>query len=799
MKKSANRTALIKCRTTLLVSAAAFALAACSSPEQKVERYYESGMEFLEKDDLPRANIQFQNALKINEDHVPTLIGLSEVAEAKEDFQTLFAILQRIVRLAPDNVDAHIRIGKLYLIGSDETQAMEAAEKAIALDPQNPEAMSLKAGVQLTLGDIESAVALAKRALAINPTIPEAVTVLASERASEADYAGAIAFIDEALEIDPSIAILQLLKISLLDRTGRPDEKIAAYEQIIESHPDVAVYRKAYARELLTRRDIDGAREQIGEVVRLEPDNFDAKMDYVRVTRLASGDEAGEQLLRQLASEYDDADLRFALSDYLRQTGKVEAADAALSELASDSDNAIAFKAKNKFAAQLLAEEKFDEVEKIVDEILAADERNTEALLRRAAIKITREEFDEAIIDIRTAIDNDPDNADALIMMSNAFEAQGNIPFARNQYAAAFDKDKAAVDVADRYARFLARNGDLPRAEEILEQSLSLNPGNVSLLQRLASTRLAMQDWQGAQEIATILSSQNTNSADADVIRAAALTGLAQYDQIIDTFSVRADDQPLASAPLASLVQAYLQTGRNDEAVAYLNNVIEQNPDNYLARILLAQAASANDDPAMMEAALLGAIESAPTRAEAYQVLYQHYSASGQRNKIAGLLENGLAASPENFGLRVLTADIALIERDFEGALEIYADLFAERPGDALVANNYLSLLSDFGGDESQVRAALDAATVLKQSDNPFHKDTLGWAHFKLGEMDEAAALLTAAANGTENPDILYHLGAVLAAQGDADGAREALNQALAAGGDEYINRAKVEELLGGL
>jgi len=50
----------------LALSALLFA-AACASPEEKVRRYTESGYEFLEAEEIPKANIQFRNALQIDE------------------------------------------------------------------------------------------------------------------------------------------------------------------------------------------------------------------------------------------------------------------------------------------------------------------------------------------------------------------------------------------------------------------------------------------------------------------------------------------------------------------------------------------------------------------------------------------------------------------------------------------------------------------------------------------------------------------------------------------------------------
>ena len=131
-------------RLMSVLAASAFALtAACASPEERVEKYSNDGSEYLAQGELGKANVQFQNALKIDEEHIPSLIGMAQIVEERQDFQNMFGLLQRIIRLDPNQLEAQVKLGKLYLIGSDETEALEYAEKALALDPEDIGALTL--------------------------------------------------------------------------------------------------------------------------------------------------------------------------------------------------------------------------------------------------------------------------------------------------------------------------------------------------------------------------------------------------------------------------------------------------------------------------------------------------------------------------------------------------------------------------------------------------------------------------------------------------------------------------------
>ena len=805
---NAKRAPLRGAKTGLKVLMAASALAlaaACSSPEERVERFSASGMEFLEDGQIGKANVQFQNALKINEEHVPSLKGLARIAENRQDFQAMFGILQRIIRLDPTQTGARVDIGKIYLLGGDETSALEQADAVLAMDADNTDALALKAAIQLRLGDNAGAVELARRVIEKEPDNAEAVTVIVTDRAAAEDLEGALAELDKALAVDENIAVLQLLRIRVLDNLDRADDVLAAYENLVDLYPDESAYRRAFARELITIENYDGARAQLEKAAELEPANLDAKIDVIRLIGATAGVEDAEAQLRgYIAAEPDNADLKFALVDFLNSAGRPEAGATVLEELAGDNEQEIALRAKNRIARTLLQRGEEDEASALIDEILAADERNTAALIKRATVRINTEDFDNAIVDLRTALDNDPDSTDAMLMMAAAFERQDNMTFARAELAKALDVSERDPEIANEFARFLIRNEDLSRAEEVLVDSLAAHEGDLDNLRLLAGVRLNSQDWRGAEEVARIIETVEQNEANedglADTIRSAALSGLGEYDRVIETLEARRDAGPLASQPLATLVNAYIRSDRAAEAEALLQRVAASGDNSYEARILLAQVYSAQGQNNQAEAVLIEAAEADPARAPAYELLYRYYIRTGQNDRAAALIDEGLAKAPDNVALRVFKADTLLAAGDLEGALTIYEDLLETRPDDLIIANNFVSLSSDLRLDAASVAKALEVSRVVERADNPLFKDTVGWAHYRAGDYAAAIEHLTEAAEGApDNAEILYHLGAAQAAAGDIENAQTNLQRALEIGGDGFARSQEAQTILQGL
>lgn len=774
------------------------ATAACSSPAQKVEKYTASGLEYLEKGDLGRANVQFQNALKIDETHVPALVGLSKIMEQRQDYKAMFGILQRIVRLDPKNVDALVKLGKLYLIGSDEKQALDYAEKALALAPEDGNAAALKAAVLMKLDDEAGAVSLARKVLKSDPGNPEAVAVLAAARTRAKDNEGALAEVDKALKVNKDAAILHLLRLQLLSNLGRKDELRAGFKQLIALYPDTISYRQMFVNTLLKEKRLDEASDQLQELVRLQPGKVDPILDVVRIDYQRNGAESATKTFKSYVdAQPQNTELRFKFGHFLRQEGDLAGAEAIYKSLAAEnSDKDIRLRARNDIAGIRLLQGKKDEARSIINDILAADKDNPEALLKLASLKVDAKDYDGAIADLRTVIDNKPDLVAAKLVMASAFEGKGDIDFATSQLAQAVEDSKKSAKTSRLFARFLMRHDDNTRAEQVLLDSLAVHPRDIDNLKLLAALRLSRQDWRGAEEAAKLIANVNSEEPSANRILGVALTGEENYSGAIDALSAANEQAPLAARPLATLVSAYVKEGRAGEAEKMLTGMIESNTDNYIARILLAKVQKTQNKMDDMEQTLETAMKAAPKRPEAAEALYRVLIAEKRYDDAEKMLNEQIKSAPDSDAFKVLRADLLITTGRREEALDIYSDILSRRPDDLLVSNNYASVLLDIKNDPQSLARALDVARVFEGSDNPYFLDTLGWAQFRNGKVKEAVATLEKAVkNADKFAEAQYHLGAAYLAAGRAADGRARLEKSLALAPDASF-ADKVRELL---
>ena len=314
--------------------------------------------------------------------------------------------------------------------------------------------------------------------------------------------------------------------------------------------------------------------------------------DVVRIVSRARGEEAALAAMKEYVdAEPDNTDLKFAYGDFLIQQKKNDDAHEIYIALEKSNDQDVATRARNQIASVRLLEGDKDGAAELIDEILKKDEGNPTALVKRAGLRIDSGQYDDAILDLRTALNNDPETKGASLLMAAAFERKGDLALAESQLAEAVEAANNEARTSNTFARFLMRQRKMDRAERVLVDSLAANPGDINNLKFLAAIRIAKQDWQGAEEVAEIIDRIDDSSA-ATNIKSIALAGLEDYDGVIDTLSQANEKAPLESRPLATLVAAYLKTDRADEAEALLRRMIENNDEHYNEQILLVQVLS---------------------------------------------------------------------------------------------------------------------------------------------------------------------------------------------------------------
>lgn len=769
--------------------AALLLLAACDDPEERLAEHYERGMALLEEEDYPRANLEFRNALRIDDRHAPSRFEVGRLLERDGELRRALNNFRAAAELDPTHLDARKRLVRLMLLGGGSEQALSYSAQAVELAPRDPEALSLRATALLRNGRTEEALRVAETAIELDPSDSAAHLVRIVERYDRGDAAGALSELDAVLAESPEDRALNLMKLRILSETGDRRGLGAHLARLVEIYPEERSFRQARARWLLEQGDDAGAEAELRALAESDRGDVDAALDVVRFAASRKGPEAGREALVEAIEAAPDLEartrLRLALADYDRGRGEGDRALAELRDVLDDLEGAedvdrLRDDARTGLATLLLARGETDEVRRLVETVLERDESNVRALALRASLLIDAYEPARALRDLRRALDLEPQNVDLLLLAARAHERNGSPSLQEERLAAAARVSDFRPDVALRYAGFLRGAGRLEASETVLSESARRNPRDVEILAALAETRLRLEDWIGAEDVAAQLDAVRPEVADR--VRAATLNARGRFAESVAMLEDIAEASAGEARAVAALISAYVRSGRLEEARAYLDARLAEEPEDIPLRLLRADLHLAEGDPEAAGAILRSIVETRPQSGIGHVALARFHLARGDLSAASAAAANGVARAEDPNAVRMLYAGILENEGDFAGAVDQYRALYEAGVDSVVVANNLAALLADHFGDDPELLA--EAARIslrLRSSDVPEFQDTYGWIQYLQGDYEASLRSLAPAAEARpQNAWIRFHAGMAFAKLDRVEDARDHLNAALA-------------------
>lgn len=766
----------------VLLAACFIGLSACSSPEEKADKYYQKGLALMEQGDLLKARIELQNALQIRPDMTAAWFALAQIAEQQGDWEKLFGLLNKVVDHDPQHLETQIKLGRMLLAAGRLDRALVASDLTLAMAPDNAEVLGLRAGVLFKLDDKAGAVAQAQAALAISPTNIDALVVLATERLAANDAPKAIEYLDRGLRVNDKNIALQLIKVQALESMDQTDSSEAIFRKLIALYPETRALRHTLAQFYLMHGRADAAEAEYRAIAAENPQDVQARLDVVSFIGTIKGQQAALEHLQAMAA--DDAgnnELSFALVTMQQERGDQRAAEAVLRAIidrAGESRDAL--KAKGLLAGILLLSGDKSSAQTLIDEVLAGDQRNEQGLLLKASLAIDARQFDQAIADLRTILRDSPSSSRALLMLAKVHELTGSVELAQENYQKAYEAGRPAVQFGMAYAEFLLQRGQMARAEVVASEVLQAHANHVPAMQVLAQARINQGNWVGAQAVADDMQALSGQAQAAEQIRGTLFAARQDYAQSIAAFRRAYDAAPAEVQPMVSLVRSYLLAGKASEAKDFLSSVIQASPDNTRALLLLGELHASSQDEAAAAQVFQQVIDLQPQQAAGYVNLANMHVRAGRFPEAEAIVAKGLAQVPGDFELLLAKAGIFEVSGRVAEAIAAYEVLHRDHPGSDVAANNLASLLSEHGTDQASWVRAYELAQRFRRSDVPYFKDTLGWASYRVGKVEEGLALIEDAVRQLpEQPIFRYHLGMSYAALNRKDQAREELQKAL--------------------
>jgi cellulose synthase operon protein C len=751
-------------------------LLACSSAEERAQNYLSSAQKYVTANDYAHAEIELKNAIKAKKDFLPAYRELAQVDEHQQHWQELVSVLRTVIELDPKDTDSKIKLARLMLYGNAAAQAQKVISDIDA--PENANLEALKAAIAYKLKDPTTAVADANEAIKLDPTNVDAIMLLAADRQQKGDFDGALAMLNTVPSAHADDLGIQLFKVRIFDQQKDLAKEEAQLKNLIAQYPKQLAFQQQ-----LTRFYLEHNRAQDAEnLLRSAKDNPDMELELVRLLFATKGAAAARaELTDRIQAGGNVFSFQVALAELDYGQRNYDDSFKLLQQLASDgSSPEHALAAKLKLAQFNLDQKKTDQAEKLVAEILNADGRNAGALKLRATIELNRDQFDPAINDLRTALNDQPRATDLMLLLATAYERTGSIDLAERELTDALKASNYDTTVALAYVGFLQRRGSAQRAEDVLADMAARKPKDVRILSALAQAKLGRQDWAGGQELGQKIKQLGTANAVADQIIGVALGGQNKVDQSIAAFQDALVAAPSAPQPVAALVREYMQSKQPDKAAALLQGILTKEPSNSGALILLGSVQMANHAPDQAVKSFQTAIQKQPKDVNGYRALADFYLAQRDTASALKTLEAGLQQQPDSQPLQMTLAGVYETSGKYDDAIKEYENILVQQPGSLIAANNLASLLVDHKGDKVSIDRAQALVKGLKQSPVAQFKDTIGWVSYRAGDYKDAIPALESAATELPNLAVIhYHLGMGYLASGQNGKAADEFKMAL--------------------
>ena len=332
----------------------------------------------------------------------------------------------------------------------------------------------------------------------------------------------------------------------------------------------------------------------------------------------------------------------------------------------------------------------------------------------------------------------------------------GDVPEATTRFKAAYATDKSVMRLVDAYARFFARRGDVAEAQRAYAEFDRTVP-------RHPVVSAGAADLKAGRALAPFV--RTAEDGAAEVLYGLGAAGGRQGDELAAMVYLRLALylQPQNALAVVTLADIYSHLKQNEAAIDVYESVPAGSPLKANADIQTAitlDTLGRSDDAIKLLATLAA---SRPDDIDALNTL-----GNIQRDKKR--YDDAIATYTKGLGLLAPDDKAAWVLLYYRGIAEERSKKWAEAEADfqhALRISpdqpailNYLGYSwVDRGLHLDEAFKMLRRAVALRPEDG-YIVDSLGWAHFKLGEYDEAVKELErAVALKPADPTINDHLG----------------------------------------
>ncbi len=351
------------------------------------------------------------------------------------------------------------------------------------------------------------------------------------------------------------------------------------------------------------------------------------------------------------------------------------------------------------------------------------------------------------------------------------------------------------------------QNGKKQEAYDAYQKVLAVEPDNPMALFSMASyyEQTGQKELYQQQLDTLLLNKKVTSDTKISVMRQVIAeneqSSAKDSTQVIALFD-RMMKQDMDDPQIPMLYSQYLLSkNMEQEAVPVLEQVVDLDPTNKAARLMLVSAAVKKEDYKQIIKVCEPGIEATPDALELYYYLAIAYHQAEQGDSVLSVCNRALEHITPDTRKEVISdfysimGDIYHTKKQMTEAYAAYDLALVYNPSNIGALNNYAYYLSVERRDLDKAEE-MSYKTVKAEPNNSTYLDTYAWILFEKGNYAEARIYIdNAMKNDGEKSDVIVeHCGDIYFMTGDVEGALKYWKKALEMGSESKTLKQKIEK-----
>ena len=351
------------------------------------------------------------------------------------------------------------------------------------------------------------------------------------------------------------------------------------------------------------------------------------------------------------------------------------------------------------------------------------------------------------------------------------------------------------------------QNGKKQEAYDAYQKVLAVEPDNPMALFSMASyyEQTGQKELYQQQLDTLLLNKKVTSDTKISVMRQVIAeneqSSAKDSTQVIALFD-RMMKQDMDDPQIPMLYSQYLLSkNMEQEAVPVLEQVVDLDPTNKAARLMLVSAAVKKEDYKQIIKVCEPGVEATPDALELYYYLAIAYHQAEQGDSVLSVCNRALEHITPDTRKEVISdfysimGDIYHTKKQMTEAYAAYDSALVYNSSNIGALNNYAYYLSVERRDLDKAEE-MSYKTVKAEPNNSTYLDTYAWILFEKGNYAEARIYIdNAMKNDGEKSDVIVeHCGDIYFMTGDAEGALKYWKKALEMGSESKTLKQKIEK-----